>query len=66
MSPSFGNSASGTEIEITPATATFEQHPKSKAPLEKTSGEKEAPPHMVWPAACCSNPERAWPAWYGL
>lgn len=66
MSLSFGNSASGMEIEIIPTTSTFEHHPKSKAPLEKTSGGKEAPPHMVWPVAACSNPELAWPAWYGL
>lgn len=61
MRLSFGNSASGMEIEIIPTTSIYEHHPKSKAPLEENSGGKEAPPHMVWPEACCSNTEHAWP-----
>lgn len=49
---SLGNSASSMETEIIATTSIFEHHPKSKAPLEKNSGEKEASSCMAWPEAC--------------
>lgn len=66
MSLPIRNSASGMETEIIPTISIFEHHPKYKAPLEKNSVEKEAPPHTVWPEACCSNTEHAQPVWYCL
>lgn len=63
---SFGNSASSMETEIIATTSIFEHHPKSKSPLEKNSGEKEASSCMAWPEACCSDTEHARPAWYRL
>lgn len=58
MRLSFGNFASGVEMEVIPAVSISEHHPKCKAPL-KNSEEQEGPAHTVWSPTYCPHAEDA-------